>query len=85
MTKLEEKLLELGYRTNWFYRLFSEIKYFNQCFGQMLVIKFDKFYNSYKGEVWVNPTCKTQQDVDNMQQAFNQLQKDLEVLKKYEC
>lgn len=83
MTKLEEKLLELGYaieNTDWTYK--QAIKEYMNC---SINIQFNK--EKYGNNITfkcVKPifSIKSQQDIDNLQQAFNQLQKDLEVLKE---
>ena len=73
MTKLEEKLIQLGYRqaphTNRF------IKVMNDIIFTIVTNYSDKIIEKYA------VVCvESQQDIDNLQQAFNQLQKDLEVL-----
>lgn len=84
MTKLEQKLQELGYKQDTFIStiFYGEIK--NDC-------RFHKdiFLNDILTEVKahkVTPFCafRTQQDIDELQQAFNELQKDLEILKECE-
>ena len=83
MTKLEEKLEELGYVFDIF------------CFRKCIHINSSKFdivlyfkkknlfdyklfmYNEIDGLI---PQVKTQQDIDNLQLAFNEMQKDLKVL-----
>lgn len=80
MTKLEEKLIELGYE----YKPFmfdpdrTYIKYMNRC-----KIVIDTRDGRVKGR-YIQHTIFYQQDIDNLQQAFNVMQKDLEELKKYE-
>lgn len=84
MTKLEQKLIELGYKQDQFIStiFYGEIK--NDC-------RFHKdiFLNDLLTEVKahkVTPFCafRAQQDIDDLQQAFNELQKDLEILKECE-
>ena len=71
MIKLEEKLIELGYETNckdykiW---LKGNIK---------IIIFYGKI--EYYGVITPN-NIHTQQEIDSLQQEFNQLQKDLKVL-----
>ena len=81
MTKLEQKLLELGYE---FYLIDNGrviyIKDYHKI--RLTIVMSEKIYgfiNTYKID-----RIDYQQDIDNLQQAFNQLQNDLEVLKKYE-
>lgn len=75
MTKLEQKLLELGYKQE-----FPEFIW-EKLFTQELLIKIDARDLS-KSRVFPYGiyAFKSQQDIDNLQQAFNQLQQDLEVL-----
>ena len=74
MTKLEEKLLELGYET------YNEVyKYWRKG-----LIVIETFYERIEDYYVCGPRLiRTQQDIDNPQQALNQLQKDLEVLREY--
>ena len=82
MTKLEEKLIELGYEKE---RICEYTKDFiKEQFYLMITINpytRNKIVDNY---VFQYSFTKTQQDIDNLQQAYNQLQKDLEVLKEYE-
>lgn len=80
MTKLEEKLIQLGYR-----RGLKLVTYFYKkidCDSNSITItfifdyKFSRIINYY-----VEAFIKTEQGLEYSQQAFNQLQKDLEVLK----
>ena len=77
MTKLEEKLLELGYKNRKRGKYTKKIRYYNL----VIIIAFEEIVDFY---VDINITIDKQQDIDIIQQAFNQLQKDLEELKKYE-
>ena len=80
MTKLEQKLIELGY------------EFYIDSYGGKVYIKLDyyttKIILSKKITGYIDTLeidrIDTQQQIDNLQQAFNQLQQDLEVLKKYE-
>ena len=76
MTKLEQKLLELGYSQE------DEViyfKYVNRCY---------LFINSHNlkkyGVECPMMTYTKQRHIDNLQQAFNQLQSDLKELKECE-
>ena len=82
MTKIEEKLNELGY----------ELKYERE---NTTIYKKDYKYYEFQIEIIENVVvdgclenqCNVffiQQDIDNLQQAFNTLQQDLEVLREYE-
>lgn len=75
MIKLEEMLVSLGYdqnweRPKWFYKIVNNIK---------LGICVSNLSQSYVYPI--NVGFHSQQDIDNLQQAFNRLQKDLEVLR----
>ena len=81
MTKLEEKLIELG---------------FHYCFDNAEGYLYSKKHNKkYIFNVLISYTKKhienydvtnlydfhSQKDIDNLQQAFNEMQRDLEILK----
>ena len=80
MTKLEKKLEEMGYKEtpygNW-------LKYHDDNGYFIFEIEILK---KIKGMVRPNMYTwfRTQQDIDNLQQAFNEMQKDLEILKECE-
>ena len=79
MTKLEEKLIQLGYE-----KIIKHFYYEKTMDGWRLSIELleDKISHTCVFNFPVNRVfIETQQDIDNLQQAFNQLQKDLEVLK----
>ena len=83
MTKLEEKLIQLGYvklTHNYMTKLTRYKKEF--AFSYINFHIRDNEIVMYG----VSPTCdyQTQYEVDDLQQAYNQLQKDLEVLKNDE-
>lgn len=77
MSKLEEKFAELAYVP------FDSIT-FDKYYNSDLIIRINS--KELTGRVFAR--CfygfKSQQDIDNLQQAFNVLQKDLEVLKDVE-
>ena len=82
MKKLEQKLIQLGYEQidilkNHYVKRF--------CIGILIHIAFDR-NNKYSGYVKELPLYMfdSQSQIDNLQQAFNQLQSDLEVLKEYD-
>ena len=82
MTKLEEKLLELGYE------YINHNHYYKKRFTKFVYSFIDlnstnTRINDYGVET-PNNVYRKQEQLDNLQQAFNQLQKDLEVLKEYE-
>lgn len=78
LLRLEEKLIELGYTqedylTNIYYKFIGNIYIFINA------------YNLNKSGVeYPMMTYTKQEHIDNLQQAFNVMQKDLEELKKYE-
>lgn len=87
MTKLEEKLIELGYRPNEFvYHKYDKVIAKNTFMVETHLSISLKFMNSAikDGCVIVSISLRSQQDIDNLQLAFNTLQNDLEVLKEYE-
>ena len=84
MTKLEEKLLQLGYEVYINNSLVCTAIQFSKYYGNH---RLYIFYNSIKevcfGERIVPCAFySNQSQIDNLQQAFNQLQKDLEVLRE---
>ena len=86
MTKLEEKLIGLGYihRYNPHHQLtefFKNIRFSEYCLRITHKLDLDIIIES---EVSTMYAIQTQQDIDNLQQAYNILQSDLEVLKEYE-
>lgn len=80
MTKLEKKLIELGYERISFYKYEKCFDFYNEVIceidvrekpiGRLRLGMYDWFYS--------------QQDIDNLQLAFNEMQKDLEELKNVE-
>lgn len=82
MNKLEEKLIELGYKYNKYVNCFSK-KYsgFISIFIELIENK------SKTGNYFVEyPTYlfNKQEQIDNLQQAFNEMQNDLAILKECE-
>ena len=78
MTKLEEKLIELGYELD--LRTKKCIKRLKNNIALCIYITPEKLI----GGVEYDRFFMYQFQLDNLQQAFNQLQKDLEVLKEHE-
>lgn len=80
MTKLEEKLIKLGYETNEFLKCAYWKKIKRDLYIKIL-FNYDKtkFLRSY-----IDCCIETQQDIDNLQLAFSVMQKDLEELREYE-
>ena len=85
MTKLEEKLNELGYKPyDDFMLIRTFIKIYNDKWN---LIMETGLYETKVIECYVDldaMTIHTQQDIDDLQQAFNVLQKDLEKLRQIE-
>lgn len=75
MTKVEEKLIELGYEAK------GEI-YIMWLKGNIQIITFYGRMDSCC--VIIPNSIYRQQDIDNIQQEFNQLQEDLEILEELE-
>ena len=80
MTKLEEKLIELGYEYHELYNIWEK-EILNHIIHIMLSdgqIHHNEVVN-HQNIIVIN-----QQQIDNLQQAFNEMQKDLEILKECE-
>ena len=76
MTKLEQKLIGLGYEKSNIPRIFIKRIYCNNiqltiCGNTILLPK-----------IQTNNIIEYQEEIDNLQQAYNEMQKDLEVLKQ---
>lgn len=86
MTKLEEKLIKLGYvydhERSYEYEIFFWKPYFEFVHIKINIERGENHIN-FAGVESVG-IIQEQQDIDNLQQAFNQLQQDLEVLREYE-
>ena len=80
MTKLEEKLIELGYERCSYYKYEKKFETYCEMFCEVDIKEKPKGRLRLGIYDWIY----TQQDIDNLQQAFNEMQKDLEVLKKHE-
>lgn len=73
MTKLEQKLIELGYKK----REYSKIQYFKRIAGGIIHLDITDLGSTYVEPAYI---IHSQQNIDNLQQAFNIMQKDLEEL-----
>ena len=83
MTKLEKKLVELGYLRMVNTKTYS--KYAKSLNDIPILIKYRKETNDITWKIKdVFNFISYQFQLDNIQQAFNVLQNDLEVLKEYE-
>lgn len=81
MTKLEQKLLELGYENT-----YRDTRYIKQKISHFrTIISLEKDKQKIEESFIEYDYVETQQDIDNLQQAFNQLQDDLKELKEYEA
>ena len=79
MTKLEEKLVELSYKKE--YRSRNKyVKHWRLC-KLIICLHKEEIADFY---IDVNINIDSQQDLDILQQAFNQLQNDLKELKEIE-
>ena len=81
MTKLEEKLLELGYE-----KTFGGGRWCKEYDGNKnIFINTDGYYKEIKDYyIHFYGFIECQQDLVGLQLAFNELQKDLELLKECE-
>ena len=85
MTKLEQKLIELGYKSYYNSLTHEHHRYYKQfsnIIGMNITIKNDKI--TVSNVEYGRYLFYKQQDIDNLQQAFNQLQSDLKELKQVE-
>lgn len=81
MTKLERKLCELGYVISHSYVSWDNEKCYYKDYGDLTL----RITTDLEMGGWITPYYKqfsTQQEIDRLQQAFNQLQKDLKELKE---
>ena len=80
MTKLEKKLIELGYL------YIKHNDYFKKKYSRFIYISIeldkDKLKVNDYGVDYKTDYFKKQEQLDNLQQAFDIMQKDLEELKK---
>lgn len=81
MTKLEEKLIELGYRK---IVLPTFIRYFKFYVYDVEIIIDLEYERILYYMVLCTSAIKTQQHIEDLQQAYNIMKKDLEELRKYE-
>lgn len=82
MTKLEEKLINLGYEL--YYKSADDTEYYKELtigtFHIIIDTKTKKIIANYIDKVIIH----TRQNIDEVQQAFNVMKQDLEELKQYE-
>ena len=77
MSRLEERLKELGYSK----REYSKVQYFKSIYGGIIHLDITDLVSTYVEPKYI---IHFQQDLDNLQQAFNEMQKDLAILKEIE-
>ena len=78
MTKLEEKLIELGY----YQKSKNSRNYFKRLKGRLIIYIYIFQNNELVGCVKQEDTTVIEQcQINRLQQAFNEMQKDLEILK----
>lgn len=84
MTKLEEKLIELGYKQD----LTLKHLYFKNINNTRILLWLNKSRTNITKDSGVLKNesiyVREQQDIDNLQQAVDTMEKDLEILKEYE-
>lgn len=83
MTKLEKKLIELGYKPSRYIN-YRYAKTVNEYGLELVFLLKDNNGDIDKHYLSLSYTLTNKQDIDNIQQAFNQLQQDLKELKEYE-
>ena len=81
MTKLEEKLIKLGYKHDRYFTLIhSFVKIYNDKWNLTIETSGDET-RVVEGYVDLDGIAiYTQQDIDNLQKAYNILQQDLKML-----
>lgn len=79
MAKLEDKLIKFGYKKVYF-TLWEKI-FLNNFIIRLEVID-NKITDRFELVNHQNIIIKNQSEIDNLQLAFNEMQKDLEVLKQ---
>ena len=81
MNKLEEMLIELGYRISIFQNRY--IKYYENDNYILVQLNSDKDEIKFH-HLYCQSSFDRQEHIDSLQQAFNEMQKDLEILKECE-
>ena len=84
MPKLEEKLIELGYRYNGKYYNTKSNNYRKEIDNCVLYICLDYKNNYIKDYFTILHNIKNKSDIPIVEKILNILQKDLEELKEYE-
>ena len=83
MSRLEEKLIELGYEKEENYRMYVK-NYLETDIEIWHILTFGNDEISLSKIYWGRFDFTKQEHIDSLQQAFNEMQKDLEVLKSVE-
>lgn len=80
MTKLEETLIELGYRkvNYWYEKNVNSILVMVEPYDDIFSKIHKMYVYDHMNYIW------HQTQLNNLQQAFDEMQRDLEVLKEYE-
>lgn len=93
MTKLEQKLKELGYEYASPYGYYCRFKndyvmrykkYMDEDYLIIIDLDFKTETKIVDCYILLPMSILRQKDIDNLQQSFNEMQKDLEELRKYE-
>lgn len=91
MTKIEEELMQLGYEyaspNGYYSRLKNDyvMRYEKDTEEDyQIIIDLDYKTKTKIIDYYISLSILRPKDMDNLQQAFNQMQRDLEVLKEYE-
>lgn len=85
MSRLEQKLIELGYEFD-HYEIFTSQNAYKKLIGDIdcsiIFIYTNKDINEIATYYVINGIVKSQIHINNLQQAFNEMQRDLEELKQ---
>lgn len=88
MTKLEEKLIELGYKRDFEIHSKKILIFFRKSkwvFASIQIVIDKELNEVWKYQVDIEDKIITYyRQADDIQQAFNEMEKDLEELRKYE-
>ena len=87
MSRLEDKLVELGYEFD-HYEVFTNQTAYRKPIGDIdcaiIMIFTNKNINKIVSYYAINGIVKSQIHINNLQLAFNEMQKDLKILKECE-
>ena len=82
MGKLEQKLIQLGYTEGIFQNRY--IKYYQQTDNCILVQLYSDRKKVKNSSLHCGMALYKQKDIETLQQAFNEMQKDLKIIKECE-